>query len=95
VNSRRLLAGLYLLLFLGISLGAGTLTLKTRQEYGKQRRTQAELAQRLDELKAKVAFQERYLKRLREDPVLVERLLRQRLNYSRPNEWVFDFSEGL
>ncbi len=93
VNSRRLLVGLYVLLFLGISLGAGTLTLKTRQEYQKQRRTQAELGLRLRELKTKVASQDLYLKRLREDPVLVERLLRQRLNYSRPNEWVFDFAE--
>ena len=93
MNTRRLLAGLYLLLFVGISLGAGVLTLKTRQEYQKQRRTQEALVHQVAELKAKVAAQERYLDRLRTDPALSERLLRQRLNYSRPNEWVFDFVE--
>ena len=93
MNSRRLLAGLYLLLFLGISLGAGTLILKTRQEYQKQRRTQETLVRQVSELKAKVAAQERFLDRLRTDSALSERLIRQRLNYSRPNEWVFDFVE--
>jgi cell division protein DivIC len=93
VNSRRLLAGLYLLLFLGLSLGAGTLYLKLRQGYDRQRRAQEALRQDVADLRAKIAAQEKYLERLRTDPVLVERLLRERLKYSRPNEWVFDFVE--
>jgi cell division protein DivIC len=93
VNSRRLLAGLYLILFLAIGLGAGTLYLKMRQEYETQRRTQAKLAHEVADLRTKVDAQERYLKRLREDPALVERLLRERLKYSKPGEWVFDFVE--
>ena len=93
VNSRRLLVGLYLLLFLGISLGAGTLTLKMRQEYGKQRLTQQALVRQVAELKVKVAAQEKYLARLHTESALLERLLRERLKYSRPNEWVFDFVE--
>lgn len=93
MNSRRLIAGLYLLLFLGICLGAGTLTLKMRQEYQKQRLTQQALVRQVAVLKAKVAAQEKYLERLHTDPALSERLLRERLKYSRPNEWVFDFVE--
>ncbi len=93
MNSRRLLAGLYVLLFLALSLGAGTLYLKLRQGYDRQRRAQEALRKDVAELRGKVAAQEKYLERLRTDPVLVDRLLRERLKYSRPNEWVFDFVE--
>jgi cell division protein FtsB len=93
VNSRRLLVGLYLLLFLGLSLGAGTLFLKLRQGYDRQRLAQEALRKDVADLRARIAAQEKYLERLRTDPVLVERLLRERLKYSRPNEWVFDFVE--
>jgi cell division protein FtsB len=93
VNSRRLLAGLYLLLFLAIGLGAGTLYLRLRQGYERQRQAQAALRTQVAELTAKVAKQEQYLARLRTDPVLVERLLRERLRYSRPSELIFDFPE--
>ena len=69
------------------------LLLQNWQAYQEQRRVQAELSAQVAELKATVAAQEVYLQRLRTDPALVERLLRQRLNYSRPSEWVFDFVE--
>ncbi len=93
VNSRRLLAGIYLFLFVAIGLGGGTLFLKSRQEYLLQRQNQEKLGREVADLRARVAAQERYLERLRSDPALLEREIRQRLKYTRPGEWVFDFSE--
>jgi cell division protein FtsB len=42
----------------------------------------------------RLADQERFLQRLRSDPVLVEKVIRQRLGYGRPGEVVFRFENG-
>jgi cell division protein FtsB len=49
--------------------------------------------QRLADAEAKLAAQEKYLQQLRHDPVLVERLIREKLKYAKEQEFVFRFEE--
>ena len=48
---------------------------------------------RLAEAETKLAAQEKYLDQLRNDPALVERLIRQKLGYAKGDEFVFRFEE--
>ncbi len=93
MNYGKLIQGFFALLFTAITLWAVVhfvemhRTLKARQ---------AELAanqRQLAEAQARLQKQERYLERLRRDPVLVEQLIRQKLGYAKGEEFVFRFDE--
>jgi cell division protein FtsB len=45
------------------------------------------------EVETKLAEQELVLERLRSDPAYVERVIRRRLGYAKPDEFVFRFEE--
>jgi cell division protein FtsB len=88
---RRSVAAFYALLFVALTLFAGLFFLRT---YGELRGLQAQRAEnerRLVELDQRIAENKRTLERLRTDPAFVERVIRERLGYARPDEVVFRF----
>lgn len=91
VNLRRLIISFYFLLFLTLAAGSGIFFWQTRQEYTTLRRTEAESRRRLAEAQEKLREQERILERLRTDPAYVERVIRRRLGYAKPDELIFRF----
>ncbi len=93
MNFRRLIVGLYLLVFLVIGVASGLYFWDTREEYNRLLRLEAASEQRLAEAQAKLAEQDKILERLRTDPVYVEKVIRQRLGYARPDEYIFRFQE--
>ena len=93
MNFRRLIVGLYLLVFLAIGVASGLYFWDTREEYNRLVRLEAASEQRLAEAQAKLAEQDKILERLRTDPVYVEKVIRQRLGYARPDEYIFRFQE--
>lgn len=93
VEIRRLIVGLYLLLFLAIGVASGLYFWEAKQEYGRLRQIEAARQQRLADAEKKLQEQEEILKRLRTDPEYVEKVIRHRLGYARPDEYIFRFEK--
>ena len=95
VNSRHASAILYVVLLTVFGFGTGALFLDARAEYNALKQKQAASQRALAAAKNRLAEQERFLERLRSDPVLVEKVIRQRLGYGRPGEVIFRFDSEL
>ena len=93
MNLRRFIVGLYLVLFLGVGLTSGAFFLQARAEYDQLRQQEAAGRARLAETEAKLREQEKIIDRLRNDPAYVEKVIRRRLNYAKPDEYIFRFEE--
>jgi len=89
----RLLATLYAVVFLALSLFAGISFLQTYQELTNLRAQESESRRRLAEAEDRLREQERYLAQLSNDPEFVENVIRKKLGYAHPSEVVFRFQE--
>lgn len=90
---RRVIVALYLLMFLGLCTASGVYFWQAREEYNRLRRIEADTRQRLAEAEARLSEQEKILERLRTDPVYVEKVIRRRLGYAKPEEFIFRFED--
>ena len=91
MNLRRLILSLYLLFILGLGVAAGVYFLEARAEYDRLRRVEANLQRRMEEAKAKLKLQEKILDRMKNDPAFVEEVIRRKLGYAKPDEFIFRF----
>ena len=91
MNPRQLIFSLYLVLFVGLGAGAGALFLDARDEYNHLKLTETASKRRLVEAQARLAEQEKILERLQTDPEFVEKVIRQRLGYTKPGDYIFRF----
>ncbi|MBP7143166.1 MAG: septum formation initiator family protein [Opitutaceae bacterium] len=66
---------------------------QTRRELEQLRGQEVRTRNRLAELQVRLSEQEKILQRLREDPSYVERVIRRRLLYAKPDEFVFRFED--
>ncbi|MBI5690388.1 MAG: septum formation initiator family protein [Verrucomicrobia bacterium] len=94
MNARRAIIALYLVLLTAFGVGTGVLFLEARAEFTALKEKQAQIQRELAAAQARLAEQDRFLQRLRADPVLVEKVIRERLGYGRPGEVVFRFDKG-
>jgi len=93
VKLRRLIITLYALLFAGLGVGAGAMFVDARAEYNQLKQAEADGKRRLAEAQARLAEQEKILQRLRTDPEFVEKVIRSRLGYARPGEYIFRYEK--
>jgi cell division protein FtsB len=93
VNPSKFIFGLYAVLFAGVTLWAVTFFLEMHRDYTTLRLQEEASRQRLTEAEARLDQQEKYLDQLRHDPALVERIVRQKLGYARPQEFIFRFED--
>jgi cell division protein FtsB len=93
VNFSKLVMGFYVLLFLGVALWGITFFVQMQRDLKTSRVQESANQQRLDTALARLKEQEAYLERLQRDPVLVERIIRQKLGYAKDHEFVFRFEE--
>lgn len=93
VNLRRVIVSLYLLLFLVVGVGSGVYFWDAREEYERLKQLEAISRRRLAEAQARLDEQEKILERLRHDPVYVEKVIRRRLGYAKPEEFIFRFED--
>lgn len=93
VGLRRIIVTLYLLLFLAVGAASGLYFWEAREEYARLRELEAGNRRRLAEAEARLREQEKILERLRNDPVYVEKVIRRRLGYARPEEYIFRFED--
>lgn len=94
VNWPKLTSGIFMALFAGIALCAGVFFLEMHQELTVQRQQEAANRLRLEAAQARLAAQRKYLDRLQHDPALVETIIRKKLGYARPDEFVFRFDDN-
>ena len=93
VNFSKLILGLYAVLFVAVTLWAVTFFLQMHRDLTTLRVQEAANQRRLADAEARLQAQEKYLDQLRNDPALVERLIRQKLGYAKAQEFVFRFEE--
>ena len=91
VNLRRFIFALYLALIVGIALAGGLYFMEAREEFSRLKTIQAESRRRIAEAEVRLKYQEQVLERLRADPAYVEKVIRRKLGYARPEEYVFRF----
>jgi cell division protein DivIC len=92
-NLRRVIIGFYFVLFLGVGLTGGVFLFQARAEYDQLKQQEAASRRRLVETEAKLREQEKIIDRLRNDPAFVEKVIRRRLNYAKPDEFLFRFED--
>lgn len=93
MNIRKLILGVFCALFAAVTLWAVTFFVQMQREITALRTQESINQRRLAEAEARLQAQEKYLEQLRHDPVLVERLIREKLGYSKPQEFVFRFED--
>ena len=93
MNLRRLIVPVYVVLMTAMALAAGSWFLEARAEYRQLKQTEATNRQVLAEAKARLQEQERILQRLRTDPTFVEKVIRKRLGFAKPDEVIFRFED--
>lgn len=93
MNLSKLILGLYLALFVGVTLWAGSFFVQVHRDYTALKAQETANERRLSEAENRLQAQEKYLDQLRHDPALVERIIRQKLGYARTQEFVFRFEE--
>ena len=70
-----------------------SLILQTHREYSNFKARENRIEQKLIQARKEFEQKEAYLTRLLEDPEFMERVVRERLGYSRPDELLFRFAE--
>lgn len=70
-----------------------SLILQTYREYKNFRAREIRIEAKLTQARKEFEQKEAYLARLLEDPEFLERVVRERLGYSRPDELLFRFSD--
>lgn len=93
VNFRKLILGIYGASFVAVALWAGSFFVQMHRDYTTLKAQETANQRRLTEAEAKLKAQEKYLDQLRNDPALIERIIRQRLGYAKSQEFVFRFVE--
>jgi cell division protein DivIC len=93
VKRNQLIASLYVILFVGFGVGAGVFFFEARAEYNQLKLIEAASRQRLAVELARLKAQEEILRRLRNDPEYVEKVLKSRWGYARPGEVIYRFPE--
>ncbi|HTU03617.1 MAG TPA: septum formation initiator family protein [Candidatus Sulfotelmatobacter sp.] len=93
MNFRQVILSLYLLLFVGLGLAGGVLFKDAHDEYSRLERVESANRRRLAEAQGHLRDQERVLERLRTDPAYVDKVIRIRLGYSKPDEFIFRFED--
>lgn len=93
MNFSKLVQGIFIVVFAAIVLWGITFFVQMQRELKALRAQEAANQKRLNEAEAKLKEQETYLYRLKNDPSLVEQLIRRKLGYVRGEEFVFRFED--
>ncbi len=93
MKSRQLIVSLYVLLFAGLVLAGCYLFADAHAEYARLMQVEASNRQRLGEVQMRLKSEEKELDRLRTDPSYVDKVIRKKLGYAKPDEFIFRFEE--
>jgi cell division protein DivIC len=83
-----------MLLFAGLGVAGIVLFKDAHDEYAQLQQVESADRHRLSEAQERLRDQERVLQRLRSDPAFVDKVIRMRLGYARPDEFIFRFDDN-
>ncbi len=66
---------------------------KTRNQLAYLQTRDADYRQRILQIEQDLAAKDEYLDKLLTDPVFLERVVRERLGYTKPGEWIYRFPQ--
>ncbi len=89
----KLILGFYGAMFVAVTLCAGVFFVQMSRDLTALKAQEAANQRRLNEAESLLQAREKYLDQLRHDPALVERIIREKLGYARPQEFVFRFED--
>lgn len=89
----RVVLGMLGLAFIGVLVLFGFLLSDTWREYNAFEQREAAYRERLADIRAEKAGREAYLRKLLDDPDFRDRVVRERLGYSREDEIIFRFED--
>jgi cell division protein DivIC len=93
VNARNIIFTIYAVVLAALGVAAGAVYLDARAQYNRLKQIQVVNQQRLADAQAQLREQEQTLERLKSDPKLVERAIRQQLKYAKSGEVIFRFND--
>ena len=93
MNLSKLILGIYAAIFMAITAWAGVFFVQMSRDLAMLKAQETANQRRLTEAEARLKAQEKYLDQLRNDPALIERIIRQKLGYAKAQEFVFRFEE--
>lgn len=93
MNPSRLINAIFAALFAAITLWSLAFFVGMYRELQTLRVQEESNRRRLAAAEAQLAAQREYLERLRHDPALVERIIRDKLGYAKGDEFVFRFPD--
>ena len=93
MNPRRLFFAFFVVLLAGLTVLVAAFSYQTRQEYVRLRAMNLETHRQLLEAQARLEREETILRRLKTDPAYVERVIRAKLGYAKPEEFIFRLQE--
>ena len=93
MNFSKVILGFYVVLFVAVTLWAASFFVQMHRDYTALKVQENTNLRRLADAQARLDAQEKYLEQLRNDPALVEKIIRQKLGYARPQEFVFRFED--
>lgn len=91
MNSTRLITAAYVVILAVLGVLAGGLFFDAHAEHRQLKQTEATLAKNLADAEERLREQKVILERLRTDPTYVEKVIRQKLDYARPDQVIFRF----
>jgi len=80
-------------LLAAVVIAFGVILHQTYQEYRIFQKREMTFDAQLSGLKADIDAKQEYLDRLQDDPVFLERVIRERLGYSKPGDLLYRFPE--
>ncbi len=93
MNFSKLILGIYGALFVVVTVWAGGFFVQIHRDYTALKAQETANQRRLAEAEALLQSKEKYLDQLRHDPVLIERIIRQKLGYAKEQEFIFRFED--
>ncbi len=93
MNPRRLFLACFVVLLAGLTVLVAAFFYQTRREYVRLHAMNAEINRQLIEARDRLEQQETILRRLKTDPAYVERVIRSKLGYAKPDEQIFRAQE--
>jgi cell division protein DivIC len=93
LNWNRIISYVFVALFAGVAVFGGIFFLELHRELTAVRAEESAHRRKLAEAQERLSAQQKYLDRLRNDPALVERVIREKLRFVRPDEFIFRFDD--
>jgi cell division protein DivIC len=82
-----------MLLFGVLGIAGSYLFVDARHEYERLERIESTNRQKLAQAQGRLKDQEKVLERLRNDPAYVDKVIRKKLGYAKPDEFIYRFEE--